>query len=101
MRCDDEVILEKICQLDRNQHLETTRARLNPKDIDACSRIVNETASKASQIVRRWYISRGGRVEPDTGKCFRRASRGKLSPVAMKAIVIILSLLYQVESLYM
>jgi hypothetical protein len=97
------VILEKIGQFDRNQHLETTtRARLNPKDIDACIRIVKETASKNSQTVRWWYISRGGRVTagPDTGKFFRRVSRGKLSAISMKAIIVILDLLHRVEMLH-
>jgi hypothetical protein len=94
--CDDDVILEKISQFECNEYLETTsRARLNPKDIDKCIRVVKETASKNSQTVRRW-----GRVGPDTGKRFRRDSHGKLSAKTMKAIIVIWDLLHQVERLH-
>ena len=90
------VASENIGQFERNPHLETTtRARLNPKHVDVRTRIVKVTASKISQTVRGWHVGRCGRVRQDTGKSFGRVSRGKLSTVAKKAIVILLNLLYQ------
>ncbi|KAF8260531.1 hypothetical protein EI94DRAFT_1748141 [Lactarius quietus] len=84
---------ENLCQFKRNPHLETTTsARLNPKHDDARVRIVEETASKVSQTVNRWRLSRCGWVRRDTEKSFGRASRGQVSTVTIKVVAIFLDL---------
>ena len=86
---------EKIGQFEPDPHLETTTmARLDSKHIDESIRIVKETGSKNSQTIRRWYVSRGSRVGPDTGKGFRKSSRGKLSTWSINTIVV-LEILHQ------
>ncbi|KAH9043562.1 hypothetical protein EDB83DRAFT_2407741 [Lactarius deliciosus] len=85
-----------IGQFERNPYLETTtRARLNPNHVDECIRIVEVTAKKIPQTVHWQYISRWGWVGPDVVKSSGRVSRGKLSTVAITAIVILLDRLQQ------
>ena len=87
---------KNIGQFESNPHLETTtRARLNPKHPDARIRIVKVTASKNSEAVSWWHVSRWSRVGPDTRKGFGRISHGKPSTVAKRAVVILLNLLHQ------
>jgi hypothetical protein len=92
---DERLYSENICQFERNPHLETTiTARLNPKHVDENSKIVQEKTNKISQTVRCWWhVCRWGRVGPDTGKNFRRVSRGKVSTIA---IIILLDLLHEI-----
>lgn len=87
--------LEKIGQFKRNPHLKTTTgARLDPKHIDERLGIVEETASKDSQTIRRWHISRGVslRVGPDTGNDLGMVGCGKRG-ASVKTAVILLKLL--------
>src|SRR6266702_5763770 len=87
---------EDISQLERNPHLETTtRTGLNPNHVDTRIRVVEVTVSKIPQTVRRRHVSKRSRVGPHAGKSFGRVSRGKLSTISKKAIMIILNLLHQ------
>ena len=92
---DDETLDSKyiyICQFERNPDFETTiRARLNPKHVDECARIVQETTNKISQaVVCLWHVRRWGWVGPDSGESF---GRGKVSTMA---IVISLAFLHEI-----
>ena len=69
-------------------------ARLNTKHVDMRIGIVKVTDSKISQTVCGWHVSRFGRVRPDIGKGFGGVSRGKLSTVDKKTIIILPSLLF-------
>jgi hypothetical protein len=85
--------LEKIGQLERDPHLETTiRARLNAKHIHERIRVVEQTAGKNSETVRWRDISRGVMVGPDTVNIFGRVGCGKPC-TSMKAITILLEFL--------
>ena len=85
---DDETLNSKninICQFERNPNFETTiRARLNPKHVDECARIVQETTNKICQaVVCRWHVCGWSWVGPDSGESFRGVSRGKVSTMAI------------------
>ena len=94
---DDELLNSKninICQFECDPHLEATiRARNDPKHVDKCARIVQETTSKISQTVRCWlHVYRWGWVGPITRVSYGRVDCGKVGAID---IVILLDALHK------